>query len=439
MRKNLFDVFEGLNLSPDLHEYFKDSQVSSVVMSRQQGMVKINLVLNTIVHPKFIQALEEAIYAFLGYPDSMAVTVVESYELTFQLTFKDLYAIYEDSLMHTVKKHNPICFATLKEGSVKVGDNALVYSIPVTGYTYINNYKIEDLIIQVFKEKFGIDIDVEFLRDDENNQVYEEFIRNRDMEQKNLLKKHARTHQQEEKTVVKEEDITKETYENLVFGKKPATGEITKIKNFDEDTTYANVDIDVISKPDTRELRGGKMLMKFDVTDYTDSLTCKMFVEREDFDNVSGEVKKGKTLRMRGLYKFDDFDKQRAFMVNSVEKVDVDLRIRRKDNAEEKRVELHLHTQMSDMDGMIHAKDAVKQALKWGIRPSRLPIMVLCSLFRKHSMRFMGMISRLSTESRRILSMMSVPLSILTGDRILTGFTLFLILRRPDSGLTRIR
>jgi len=366
MRKSLFDVFEGLNLSPKLHESFKESIVTSVVMDKSQGLVGIVLVLNTIVHPKYIQALEESIYAFLGYPEEMGVHIDDEYELTFNLEFKDLFVIYEQSLMFLVKKYNPICFAAMKNGTVKVGENMLVYNVPVTGFDYMSDYNIADLIISIFKKKFDISIEVDVTKDSDENHIYEEFLRSRDLEQKNLLKKHALHNQVEEKVVITEEDITKKTYENLIYGKKPCVGEIIKIRTFDEDTKYANVDVDIISKPDVRELRGGKMIMKFDITDYTDSVTCKMFVEKEEYPDVSKSVKPGNTLRIRGLYKYDDYDDARVFMVNSVEKVELDLRIRRKDFAKNKRVELHLHTQMSDMDGMMSAKVAVKQAIAWG-------------------------------------------------------------------------
>jgi len=366
MRKNLLDVFEGLNLSPDLQGSFRDGNITSIIMDKDQGLVSITLVLNTIVHPKIIQALEEAIYAFLSYPESMAIHIDDRYELTFNLAFKDLFAIYEPSLMYLIKKHNPICFASMKNGSVVVDDQILSYNVPIAGFSYINDYKVDDLIATIFKEKFGIEVEVEFTKDDDSNYIYEEFLRSRDLEQKNLLKKHARNHQLDEKVVVDEDAITKETYENLIYGKKPAVGEIIKLKNFDEDTKYANVDIELISKPDSRELRGGKMIMKFDITDYTDSVTCKMFVEKDAFPEVSKAIQPGNTLRIRGLYKYDDYDQARVFMANSVEKIEADLRIKRKDNAKEKRVELHLHTQMSEMDGMMSAKLAVKQAIAWG-------------------------------------------------------------------------
>lgn len=366
MRKNIYQVFNGLTLPGELHDLFKEAEITTIIMSKSQGIVSITLVLNTIIHPKFVDELAEMIFAFLGYPTGMEVHMNETYELLFPMTFKELYALYEELLLYRIRKINPICAMSLKTSKRQIGDLEIIYEIPVTGYSYMKDFDVSQWVAQIFKDKFNLDVEVKIIRDDENNQIYEEFIRNRDIEQKHLLKRRELSHVIEEKVVVNQEDITKETYENLIYGKKPAVGEIILLKNFDEDTTMANVDVCVISTPDVRELRGGKLIYKFDITDYTDSLTCKLFVEKEEAELVNAELKKGAVVRIRGNYKYDDYDKSRIFMVNTIEKVDVDLKTKRVDNASEKRVELHLHTQMSDMDGVMSVKDAVKQAIKWG-------------------------------------------------------------------------
>jgi DNA polymerase III subunit alpha, Gram-positive type len=366
MRKNIYDVFNGLQLSSELNDCFKDAQVSTIVMSKSQGVVSISLVLTSIVHPKLINELAETIFSFFGYPTSMEVHINESYELPFALSFKDLYTLYEEQMLYYIRSTNPICAMSLKTAKKSIGDDEIIYEIPVTAFSYMKDFQVESWISGIFKEKFNVDVEVKIIRDDQNNHIYEEFIRNRDIEQKHLLKRRELTHAVEEKVVVAQEDITKETYENLIYGKKPAVGEIMLLKNFDEDTTYANIDVCVISTPDARELRGGKYIYKFDVTDYTDSITCKLFVEKEEKEAIETHVKTGEIIRIRGNYKYDDYDKTRIFMVNTLEKVDVDLKTKRLDKAEVKRVELHLHTQMSDMDGVMSVKDAVKQAIKWG-------------------------------------------------------------------------
>ncbi len=292
MVKELFHVFEGLEIRPESQGYFKDAMVSSVVMHKEQGIVRVHIILNTLIPPQCIADLEEGIFRHLGYPEGIQIHVLEAYELSYELGLKELYKAYEGSLMYTLKKINPVGAAIIRDAQVDIGEQDLVYQVDKTRFQYLKTLDFDQEIIYVFKQKFNKVIDVEILEDDVKSHIYQEFIRHRDMEQKNLLKKRDRHLQIEEKVVIQEDDITKETYENLILGKKPIVGEILKLKNFDEDTTYANIDVQVIGKPDVRELRGGKMIVKIDVTDFTDSITAKAFVEKDDFPHVEAKVKR---------------------------------------------------------------------------------------------------------------------------------------------------
>lgn len=367
MLKSLFEVFKGLELNSELNGYFQEAKVSEIVMDKQIGVVGITVVLNNIVHPKFIHELEKVIYELLGEPNTLQVVVNEVYQLPFDIPFKDLFILYKEPLLAYIREINPLCVAAIHQGNINVLESSLVIEVPKAGLSYIQENLIEEFVIEIFKSKFEKVIDVEvLLKTDDRNRVFEEFIRNRDIEQKNILRQQSRAVSHEIKVTVKEEDITKEIYDNLIYGKKPAIGDVIKIKDFDEDTKFANVDVEIISKPEDRELRGGKFIMKFDVTDYTDSITCKMFVEKEDIKIVKKKIKKGAILRIRGQYRYDDYDHARIFFVTSIEVIDCNLRVKRIDNAKEKRVELHFHTQMSDMDAVVSPKDAIKQAIAWG-------------------------------------------------------------------------
>lgn len=366
MKKKLTSVFSGIELHNDLFDIFADAEVEHVYMNRELGQLAIHIVMKNITHPRYMQDLEEKVYIFLGYPEDLTIQVFERFEVG-DIELTPLYKKYETALLYEVKQINPICGNVLEKGKTEIIGENLIFHVEKTGYNYIEQYHIGEIIEEIIEKKFGKKIDVMIQLDDANDKVFQEFIRYRDMEQKNLIKE--RNHmvaEQEEIIVIKEEDIKEKTYENLIYGKKPAIGEIEKIRNFDEDTKYANIDVELISKPDIRELRGGKTLAKFDVTDYTDSITCKIFLEEVEAKVVLDQLKKGNIFRIRGMYKYDDFDKNRLFFINSMENVDVELRIKRKDMAEEKRVELHLHTQMSDMDSVLPAKAAVQQAIKWG-------------------------------------------------------------------------
>ncbi|NLA76490.1 MAG: PHP domain-containing protein, partial [Clostridiales bacterium] len=114
---------------------------------------------------------------------------------------------------------------------------------------------------------------------------------------------------------------------------------------------------------DTRD--GRKQIVEFNLTDYTGSYSVKMFDEKQKLAFITDKIHDGMTIIMRGSIGYDDF--RRDYVMNpraiaSVKKIET------ADNAEEKRVELHMHTTMSAMDGLTDASELVKRAAKWGHR-----------------------------------------------------------------------
>lgn len=118
-----------------------------------------------------------------------------------------------------------------------------------------------------------------------------------------------------------------------------------------------------VFRTESREIRGGKFIYIFDITDYTSSVTVKMFVEKKDFSNISERIVEGACLRIRGDAQYDKFSKELAIMAFDIVETEKEIK---HDDAKEKRVELHLHTQMSAMDGVTPVKKLVKRAAAWG-------------------------------------------------------------------------
>ncbi|MBE5989066.1 MAG: PolC-type DNA polymerase III, partial [Paenibacillaceae bacterium] len=118
---------------------------------------------------------------------------------------------------------------------------------------------------------------------------------------------------------------------------------------------------------DSRELRSGKTIIIFDVTDFTDTITVKMFAREEQLDDLKNAVVKGTFIKIKGVTTIDKFDGELTLgSVVGIKKSE-DFTGKRSDNSLEKRVELHCHTKMSDMDGVSEVKDLVKRAKKWGM------------------------------------------------------------------------
>ena len=118
---------------------------------------------------------------------------------------------------------------------------------------------------------------------------------------------------------------------------------------------------------DSRELRSGKTIMIFDVSDFTDTLTVKIFAKEEQVDDLKAAVVKGSFIKIKGVTTIDKFDGELTLgSVVGIKKSE-DFTGKRTDNSLQKRVELHCHTKMSDMDGVSEVKDIVKRAKKWGM------------------------------------------------------------------------
>ncbi len=115
---------------------------------------------------------------------------------------------------------------------------------------------------------------------------------------------------------------------------------------------------------DMRDTRDGKRkIINFNITDKTNSYTVKIFEAVQNCEQLVANISDGKVVMLRGHVEYDDYIKTYCIKANSVMLID---EIEIKDTAEEKRVELHLHTNMSAMDGMTGAAKLVSRAAKWG-------------------------------------------------------------------------
>ena len=117
---------------------------------------------------------------------------------------------------------------------------------------------------------------------------------------------------------------------------------------------------------ETREIRNEKTIIMFAVTDFTDTIMVKMFAKNEFVADITAEVKKGAFLKIKGVTTIDKFDGELTIgSITGIKKIK-DFTSSRIDTSPRKRVELHCHTKMSDMDGVSEVKDIIKRAIKWG-------------------------------------------------------------------------
>ena len=117
-----------------------------------------------------------------------------------------------------------------------------------------------------------------------------------------------------------------------------------------------------------RTLKSGKTLFSFDLYDGTSTITCKAFLNKESAKKTMKRIQNAKGIKISGTAGMDTFSNELTVMANTIVETEGLKKTTRKDEAEVKRVELHMHTQMSQMDAMTSAKDLIKRAMKWGMK-----------------------------------------------------------------------
>lgn len=145
------------------------------------------------------------------------------------------------------------------------------------------------------------------------------------------------------------------------------TEPLVKVQDLGVDDGKVALQGEVIYSED-RTLKSGKTLFSFDLYDGTSTITCKAFLNKDSAKRIMKRIKGAKGIKVAGTAGMDSFTNELSVMVNNIVEAEEIKKTVRKDNSEVKRVELHMHTQMSQMDAMTSAKDLIKRAMSWGMK-----------------------------------------------------------------------
>ncbi|MBQ5816609.1 MAG: PHP domain-containing protein, partial [Oscillospiraceae bacterium] len=148
----------------------------------------------------------------------------------------------------------------------------------------------------------------------------------------------------------------------MILGKMPVKNTPEPIANLGPQTENTTVWGDVFFV-DSREIRNGEStIYNFYISDGTDSVVLEIFVKKDSESKVPS-IREGDTLIVQGRHQFNDYTKTFVLKPTKIQKAE---RLKKRDDAKEKRVELHLHTSLSEQDGVSSPKSLIKQAHEWG-------------------------------------------------------------------------
>jgi DNA polymerase-3 subunit alpha (Gram-positive type) len=175
-----------------------------------------------------------------------------------------------------------------------------------------------------------------------------------------------------EKVLQAMEEIAKKEQEEAIPDDQPLVigylikdeEEITPLREIQEEEKRKTIQ-GYVFDVETKELRSGRTLLTFKVTDYTDSIIVKMFSRDKEDIPAFNRIKKGMWVKARGSFQNDTFVRDLIMMANDVNEIKAPSRVDKAPEGE-KRVELHLHTPMSQMDAVTPVSKLIAQAKKWG-------------------------------------------------------------------------
>ena len=380
MSKQFFDVFPTLRAEEDIKMLFSGVQVMKVTTNSMRTFIRVHINSDHLIQKIHIYEMENLIKTQLFGQSKMQVEIREVYELSEQYTPENIMTEYFESFLvelnqRSVVERNMFQNAryTFEEGNILCLQ--LTDSIVAQG----KKESLASYLKEVYNERFHCPIEVRILYKEakESKLKYNEIKLQQEVE--TILEQAENIQQQKEEKEQKKSETAKPVREKKVYsghGRSAPddTGLIYGRPFDDEPIELSQVigemgEITIRGKVisfDMREIRNEKTIVMYAVTDFTDTIMVKMFVRNDQLADVLAEVKTGAFLKIKGVTTIDKFDGELTIgSVFGIKKIP-DFTESRKDTAPEKRVELHCHTKMSDMDGVSEVKDLVKRAHDWG-------------------------------------------------------------------------
>ncbi len=377
--KPFFEVFPTLKLKEELKGLFLGVQVMKVATNSMRTFIKVYLKSSHLIQKAYIYEMEHLIKTQLFCQSRVTVQILESFELSGQYTPENIMTEYFESFLIELNDRSVVERSMFQNAKYAFEDeNILCLQLTDTIVAQGKKESMAAYLTEVYDKRFGTPIEVRILY----KEAKESKLKYNDMKLKqevDSILSQAKQHKKKmEDTVVKTEGRKKESGERKTFtprSKGPDSDGLIYGRPFDDETIeLVQVAGEMgeitfrgrVLSLDTREIRNEKTIVMYAITDFTDTIMVKMFVRNEQLPDILGEVKEGAFLKIKGVTTIDKFDGELTIgSVFGIKKIP-DFTESRKDTAPEKRVELHCHTKMSDMDGVSEVRDIVKRAHDWG-------------------------------------------------------------------------
>ncbi|MFV0527926.1 MAG: PolC-type DNA polymerase III [Lachnospiraceae bacterium] len=374
MAKSFFAVFPALTVTSALEEWLDMAEVLKVVSNSAKTYLNIHISCDRWVEKDQIFTLEKEIKQQLFDQHEIVIQVVEHFKLSAQYTPENFYDVYRFSMMNELREHSRLLLQVFQSARMTFTDPKSLHVLLADSVVSKNR---SDEFIQylhhVFCKRAGFTLDIQTAY---APPVRDRYTKKAKQQMHQEIEEVVRQFQTNSKKETKAPKETSAEGENGKKGRKAAQNpDLIFGRNFDDESTPMEEIVTEmeqlvlrghVTEVAERPIRNEKTIMMFDMTDYTDSIGVKIFVPNEEAEELRASIKKGAFLAVKGTTSMDKFDKELVVGYVYGIKTIPDFRVQRRDVAHEKRVELHCHTKMSDMDAVTDVADLVKRAYSWG-------------------------------------------------------------------------
>ena len=420
------EVFPTLHLEGDCKVYMEDVRVDRVVTTRARDLLKVYISCDNIIEKEYIYKVEKELHkqlfsALEGGKEGPEVKLYETFHLSAQYDAPAVFGAYKNSMLLELKEYSPMLHSMLKSAELSFeADEKVVLTMEDIPLYHQKSGELLQILDKIVCERCGVRAFFEVAYEEPKESKYREeddikiarriaeiagnraaISQTSDSEYVDMSGvdgnefEHTASpmqgadakiaEQPQKQPVQKAEPAQPPKKEFKKEGKKDfksfrrqgrrsdnpdvlygydVEGEIVPMDQILDEMGEITIRGKVLSVEE-REIRNEKTIVSFFITDFTDTMKCKMFCPNEELPNIREGVKKGAFLLVRGLCAMDSFDKDLTISIKSLQKTK-DFTVTRMDHSAKKRVELHCHTKMSDMDGVSDVIDIVKRAYKWG-------------------------------------------------------------------------
>lgn len=348
---NRFVDYFSNYVNDDTITYLGNGDITSFTVSRQDRELAVGLNLESFID-----------YGIVENSQNQIARAMELKKVHINPRFpKSEFSLDNiERILEYVRHESPAANGFFDGCEAELEDRTLTLCLKKGGKDVLESQKVDRAIANKIYELFDLDFVVIFLE-----------VQAFDIEKAVQKAVEERRAEEQHKKEEEEKNVNHELWDELPVFKdtlKKIYGKAIheKPKNIADVSTedgYITVWGDVL-KTEVRETkRGTSKIFDFDISDYTSSITVKMFDDKRVIDPLVEKINEAGTLVISGGYQFDTFSNQyvlRPYAIASIKKAE------KTDDEPEKRIELHMHTSLSEMDAISSPTALVKQAIKWG-------------------------------------------------------------------------